>query len=426
MMSRFEKLVTFGSLVLLLMLAAFVSGFAHRHFHVWPTYGLIALDHQLQSYLRYGEWGRSGLFVTSDVSADDPRAEILRLTEFLPGYRAIMAFDPDLDIYSVRLLDAEAQHVHTWPTDYKTLRPDHAVPAGINPHGMEILRDGSIVVNFGDEGQLMTRLDPCGTPLWQRTEGRYHHSVHLGDDNMLWTWFSPNDKDRQFESIVAVDAYTGNVLRKISIEEVAAASIENAVKLAIPDGFVFQAAGNMPRGVISDIFHPNDVEPLTADLAPAFPQFEQGDLLISLRDLNYVAVLDPDTVVLKWGAHGPWIRQHDPDFTPEGRIDVYNNNTGRGRSGILSIDPASGAVTRLFDTDGSRFYTGPQGKQQRLPNGNYLITVPEEGRVIELNREGALVFDYNNIADEGVNGRIFNAFWVPPDFFAQAPSCAAR
>jgi len=145
--------------------------------------------------------------------------------------------------------------------------------------------------------------------------------------------------------------------------------------------------------------------------------------LISLRNINYVGVLDPDTLDLKWGQHGPWKRQHDPDFTAEGWIDIYNNNVGRAQSDILSVNPESGEVTRSFNSSDNKFASSIQGKQQKLPNGNYLITVPLEGRVVELNSANELVFEYNNIIRDGLNGRTLNAFWVPEDFFDERPLC---
>jgi hypothetical protein len=66
---------------------------------------------------------------------------------------------------------------------------------------------------------------------------------------------------------------------------------------------------------------------------------------------------------LKWGRHGPWILQHDPDFT-------------------------------------------------------------DEGRIVELNDMGDLVFEYDNIVSDGLAGRTFNAAWVPEDFLSTIAACA--
>ena len=83
-----------------------------------------------------------------------------------------------------------------------------------------------------------------------------------------------------------MDAETGEHLREISMEEVQAASQRNAVMLALPDDYKLSPVREIRRGLEDDIFHPNDVEPLRREFAPAFPDFSPGDLLISLRELE--------------------------------------------------------------------------------------------------------------------------------------------
>jgi hypothetical protein len=425
-MSRFEKIISLISVGLLVVLLAFVSGFVYRHLSIWPTGGVLALYRQVTAWLEHGVWGGEGAFLPADVTEGAPRAEVHKPEDFLPGYRMIMAYDSDLGIYSIRMLDSAAEQVHVWRTDYYAIRPEHNIRPGLSPHGMEILPDGSVVVNFDLEAEAMARLDACSVPMWKR-DGKFHHSVHLGEDGLLWTWEREGGyREKQYENIVALDVDTGETLREFRIEDIAAASRKNAIALTLPEDFEFRPAKDVPKGVAVDLHHPNDVEPLTTELAPAFPGFEAGDLLISLRDTNYVGVLDPDTLDLKWGLHGPWIRQHDPDFTADGWIDIYNNNEGRGRSDIVSVNPTTGAFRRVFTSEDSYFSSRVQGKQQKLPNGNYLITVPLEGRVIELNSAGEMVFEYNNIVKDGLNGRTLNAFWVPEDFYAAPPSCATN
>src|SRR5690606_39813819 len=91
--------------------------------------------------------------------------------------------------------------------------------------------------------------------------------------------------------------------------------------------------------LLHDPFHPNDAEPLRADMADAFPMFEAGDVLLSMRELNLITVVDIETGKMKWWRYGPWFKQHDPDFQPDGRITVLDNATGTGASRVLAIRP---------------------------------------------------------------------------------------
>ena len=85
-----------------------------------------------------------------------------------------------------------------------------------------------------------------------------------------------------------------------------------------------------------DPFHANDVEALKLSMAEAFEGagFVAGDLLISLRELNLVGVIDPRTQVFRWFRHGPWFKQHDPDFQADGTITVDDNRIGLGASSV--------------------------------------------------------------------------------------------
>ncbi|MCG8442637.1 MAG: arylsulfotransferase family protein, partial [Caulobacterales bacterium] len=175
---------------------------------------------------------------------------------------------------------------------------------------------------------------------------------------------------------------------------------------------------------VPDYFHPNDVEELPSAYAEAFPDFEPGDLLISLRSLNMVAIVSP-AGELKWARYGPWFKQHDPDFLPDGRISIFNNGRA-GHSDIMLVDPSSGELTSLFAEWEGPFYTGARGKHQTLPNGNIMLTIPQQGQAYEVTTGGEIVMEYNNVLekDTRLNEDLVNAIWLPPDYFDAPPSCA--
>jgi hypothetical protein len=153
--------------------------------------------------------------------------------------------------------------------------------------------------------------------------------------------------------------------------------------------------------------------------------FEIGDLLLSFRTLNLVAVVDPDDRRVKWWSQGPWIGQHDPDFTSDGKISVYNNNTGRGRSEIIKIDPGSGSVSNELFSGDVVFRSEYMGKHQYLPNGNILIVVPGEGRVLEVTANGEMVMEFNNLSSDSAefNEIVNNGYWLQADYFQTFPDC---
>lgn len=418
-----EKIVFLTSFFTLLAAAIFATGFAFSQFAIWPTKDLILLSQQIRAYHKTGQWGLVEQFLPAEVEAGQPRYMIRNADAFQPGFRAILGHDADLNLFSVRLFDQTGRQVHVWPIDHLKLSGKSEYNDAIIPHGMEVVEDGSIVVNFDRFVGVMSRIDACGEPIWTQ-KGLYHHSIHRGDDDSLWTWYSPDHPSGQQQSIVKMDLATGDVLQEISLEEVGKKSAQNAMILGVQENFTPSPSNKISENQHQDIFHPNDVEPLSAELAPFFDMFEVGDLLISLRNLNLVAVLDPETLAFKWARYGPWIRQHDPDFTRKGTIDIYDNASRRGRSHIVSVDVKTGVYERLFGVSAPAFYSRVQGKHQRLPSGAHLITVPKEGRVLEISETGEMVSEYNNIAGDGANGTVLNAIWIPEDYFSELPNCS--
>ncbi len=98
-----------------------------------------------------------------------------------------------------------------------------------------------------------------------------------------------------------------------------------------------------------EILHTNKITELTFDMAKHFPSFEPGDLLISERTYNLIFVVNPETLKIKWYKIGPWLRQHDSEFSENGLIILFNNDlkalykniigNARQVSTIMAIDP---------------------------------------------------------------------------------------
>jgi hypothetical protein len=210
---------------------------------------------------------------------------------------------------------------------------------------------------------------------------------------------------------------SGDIIEQYSlIDDFIKHSEDTAIVFAASDGYDFDASSE-------DLFHPNDIEELTVSMSSSFPDFSPGDLLISLRNLHLVAVLDPVSRSIKWWRHGPWRYQHDPDFTATGEILVYNNNSNRGNSNILTVNPQSSSVRVHSSSRKVTFYTHWRGKHQLLPNGSLLIVVPGEGRVLEVASSGELVLEFNNVASTIANASVDNAIWLPRSYFEKVPSC---
>ncbi len=337
------------------------------------------------------------------------------------GLRVVASVTPSHEaLYGVRLFGQDGKELHYWPVHYDRLDPEGRSPNNIFLHGFSVFEGGSVVVNF-DRGGALAKLNACGETLW-KLGGGFHHLVNRSYDGSIWAW--QYLKDYTFDHwLVQIDPVSGRILRTISL-------IEDMILANDQMGIfgMLRKDERKPSQFRPSPFHPNDIEILAPEMVGVFPQFEAGDIMISLRTPNLVAVLDPDTLKVKWWRHGPWHRQHDPDFQPDGTITVFDNRLDLGQSQIIKIDPQSGEWASLFrGGDEIPFYTRMRGQHQVLENGNLLLTAANSGRVLEVSPHGDLVWEYQNVFDETRNGVVSMAMLVPEDFFLPgALTCPAR
>lgn len=318
-----------------------------------------------------------------------------------PGLTFMAGFF-DGDIGAV-LIEPDGTLVHRWVIKYTEIWPKRdylkdAVPLtdwNVFLHGIVALPDGSIVFNF-DAGESLVKMGRCGKVKWKLGHG-IHHSVFLAEDDTFWVPLGNN---------IAQISPTGEQLRVIKPTKMIR---DNGL-----EGLFFI------RDLSAAKIHPNDVEILSEEDADAFPLFEAGDILYSMRDINMIMVFDPDTEVVKWYQHGPWLRQHDPDFLPDGTISIFNNRMGGGYSNIMTIDPVTRETKVIYESRKDPiFYTGMRGKHEHLANGNMLITQAQKGRAFEVTEDGEIVWDYINRYDDKRVAVISKAIRYDPDYFSE-------
>jgi len=419
---NYSRAFFYISIVLFLFLFSFSVGFAVQRYKIWPYEIITTTKDYVESFIDTGHFGPSRRFFKARTQSAD-RVEVVDPDRVMDGFLITTGWDESTQTHVAWLTDREGSDLHRWVIDYDLLDPDGPANGSKFPHGVEPLADGSLIVNF-DKGDVMARIDSCGRPLWIK-QGYFHHNMGKAEDGSLWTWEGVGTAYSQEQYLVNFDPATGDSLARIAlIDDIIAKMGPRAVIFGVRPDFEFISMSKDPANEWKqDIFHPNDIEVLHSDMADSFPGLQAGDLLISLRNLHLVAVIDPVSYEVKWWSHGPWTFQHDPDFTSDGKISVYDNARFRGRSEIIKIDPVTRDVTNELFHGELNFFSQTMGVHQYLPNGNVLIVVPEEGRVIETSANGDLLFEYNNRASESFNAGLDNAIWLPPSFFESLPRC---
>jgi hypothetical protein len=349
--------------------------------------------------------------------------------------------------HELRLIRRDGSLVKRWPLVYSEIFTDtnflSAAPStkwNVDTHGALALPDGSVVFNFDYSGTA--RLDRCGKVMWTLPRPT-HHSIERSEKGGFWLpagRLITDQKARHFppfevpfvESTLLRVSDDGKVLEEISVEQL---FYDNGLEALLTSAAaIFE---QKPLDAYNrEIAHLNKIDELSAELAPDFPMFAAGDLLLSFRNKNLLMVLSPDSRKIKWWSIGPWLRQHDPEFRPGGTIVVFNNNTyletlvGADRStrrtslttprvsNLLEIDPRTGEHRVLYGgRDGQEMLSVTRGKVDPTDDGGLLVTEFDGGRVFETDASGQIVWQYINRYDEDEVSEITEARLYRPDYF---------
>ena len=337
------------------------------------------------------------------------------------GYRVIYGvFALNRSIHGAILLDENGAVKHVWNIHQDDVDWPHQPDSNVYPHGFEIASDGTIVVAY-DAGTSLTKYDWCGNIVW-RIKGIFHHSITFDGQGSLWTWGTSDLTQTNSEYLLKIDYETGKIIKEFDLFEVYQDNLDIDIM------GILQADTPEKSKWLSDIpgnmWHANDIDPLPPDLALHYPQFNVGDLLISLRSPNLIFVMDPETHRIKWWRQGAVRRQHDPDWNDQGTITIFNNNMHRGYSSIVEMDPVTFKTNKVVAGDAYGFYSWIRGKHQRVPGGGYLVTSTEQGRVFEVNSQGEVTFEFiNRYGENNEFLAISEARYLPMDFFKGIKKC---
>jgi hypothetical protein len=191
--------------------------------------------------------------------------------------------------------------------------------------------------------------------------------------------------------------------------------------------------GKIPE--YGDLFHTNTIQVLDGSQAHRSAIFKQGNVLISVRNLDVIGIVDMQTEEVVWALSGQWKAQHEPILLANGNILLLDNQGHRGMSKVIEIDPFTQQIVwAYYGTPANGFSTETCGSNQRLPNGNTLIVESDSGRAFEVTPGGQIVWEYYNPARAGDDGELIAtlfdvvrldpghvAGWLAPQIPPQSP-----
>ena len=303
------------------------------------------------------------------------------------------------------------------------IRNKWALPGAVGNYG-QLLPNGNLLVTlrssegpkFNPAGGQILELDWDGNVVWEHIDHFQHHDFHrLPNGNTIylaWELIPTEEAMKQMiGGIPGTEHEDGGVyydfLREVNPDG------EVIWEWRMADYFPFEKyplRANRPR---EEYAHAN-----TCFIQP------DGNVILSWRDLDLIALLDRETGQFLWELEDrKWGGQHDPRLLDNGHITLFANGSeqvGMEFSRVLEIDPSNGEVVWTYKgTPQDTFFSTRISGAQRLANGNTFICEGRHGRLFEVTSNGDIVWEFvsphQNTRGTEITRQIFRALRYAPD-----------
>ena len=366
-----------------------------------------------------------------------------------PGY--VIFGGPDGNAYAI---DTKGQVAKKWPSPIADTELGYTRPlvngnllsrvqpkrslSGAKGANAEVTGADS-VVEFNQEGR----------EVWRYTDKErslHHDQERMENGNTLFVCSKDLDRPAiskrllKDDCLIEVDRSGKIVWEWQTADHLDDLELPKEVKAEIMNGYGGNRTGlgAPPPSKGFDYLHMNAASPIPASAGHTDPRFKAGNIIVSYRYINTLAVVDRDTKKIVWKTVNLTIGQHNPHFIPAGlpgtgHVLVFDNGnvdadtnprhaSSRPNSRVVEINPLDMSIAWEYTADKSNrplwsFFSHYISGAQRQPNGNTLICEGSNGRIFEVKADGEIVWEYvnpfPNTTGKIPNSTIFRAAKVP-------------
>ncbi|MCY0940172.1 arylsulfotransferase family protein [Streptomyces antarcticus] len=311
------------------------------------------------------------------------------------------------------LIDRRGHVTHAWSSAIDQPAPETEPPTYLRGwNHVELGPDGSLYATVPLHALLKLRPD---SSLEWRAELPVHHDLDIhpsGDIYVLTeeprTFPGPGGPRVLLDNTITILSSHGDIRATHSLYAlltthpalntlISNEADRRAAEADPPDPAAYRLDGRRGRkvsrllrdlpGSPCDVLHANTVEILRAHPKGLWGE---GDVLVSLRNLDLIAVLDLTAHAVRWfWGPGELSGQHQPSARPDGTVLVFDNGQAHGRSRLLEIDPTTDQVVWQYTANPPQsMFCAMAGGCEELPGGTILISDAQGGRGIEITRDG--------------------------------------
>lgn len=328
------------------------------------------------------------------------------------------------------LMNMDGNILHKWHYDVTRIWP-------ITPH--KGYGTFWVTARPFDNGDLLAiyeyigviKLDKDSNLLWAY-KANCHHDLDIDEAGRIYLLTAReirlNDDDAVLDNLITVLDGQGKPLKSISLFELFKKIPDKRfIRSVLAQANKKQKKSRLgPFGMeipYNDVFHANTIEVLDGRFADRSPVFKKGNILVSILKLEIAVVVDMEKEEIVWLA-GPSVwknGQHNCVLTGKGTMLVFENHYKPGQSRVIEFDPLTQKILWQYTGEPkNQFYSKVFGANERLANGNTLITESCNGRAFEVTPEGKIVWEFFNPHRTGDNNELIAVLLkmnrLPADF----------
>jgi len=260
--------------------------------------------------------------------------------------------------------------------------------------------NGDLLAIYDNVG--MVKLDKNSNLLWKFADPTPHHDLDLGENGNIHVLTSKRTElpdlaeGKVQEEFITILSPDGKMLESYSLIDL----IINSPYANLINRKVVKTGG-----FFGHILHSNTLEIFDGSLEHKSPLFKKGNILVSILMVDAIAIFNLAEQQLVWVlGSGLWKSQHQPTLLKNGNILIFDNKDSENRSQVLEFDPFTQKIVWEYSREKeNEFFSRTCGSNQRLANGNTLITETDMGRTFEVTHDKEIVWEYINPYRTGEN-----------------------
>jgi Arylsulfotransferase (ASST) len=244
--------------------------------------------------------------------------------------------------------------------------------------------------HMGGRGGLLREYDWSGNVLWEHQQvGQHHDFRRLPNGNNIFLGWEvvPPEIERRIPGGLPGTRHPDGCMYGDYIHEVTSGGDVVWEWHACQDMAV-EKYPIAPSQLRDEFAHANAISPS-----------QDGNILISFRRLNTIALINREDREITWEHRDEsWGMQHDCEWLPNGNITLFANGTNvttNPFSRVIELDPRTkNTVWQYRGRPTYTFFSPHISGAQRLASGNTLICEGQWGRLFEVSPEGDIVWEY--------------------------------